>query len=287
MKNVTIYTTMTCPYCYRAKSLLKKLGVPYKEISVDYSTSDGTAIAGSDYTATSGTLIIAPGQTSGTISVPILADLSDENNETANINLSNARISAILFWIILGTFDDFILTSLSLQNNGQNFVDKKQAERKKILSQFMGIDLFDKLYDIAKRDVSDERAYLKKIKDKDVFGQLSQLQKELQNYVNVKEALLQDLLSEYKKTALVEGQIAQVREQSCKELKVLHTTREAGLHTTFATQLRNKLNILAQLEQKGQETVQRQWQHEKKLRKGRWWREWKIPQDQRIRKATS
>ena len=87
------------------------------------------------------------------------------------------------------------------------------------------------------------------------------IQKELQNYVDVKEALLQDLLSEYKKTVLVEGQIAQVREQSCKELKVLHTTREAGLHATFATQLRNKLNILAQLEQKGQETVQRQWQH--------------------------
>ena len=86
------------------------------------------------------------------------------------------------------------------------------------------------------------------------------IQKELQNYVDVKEALLQDLLSEYKKTAFVEEQIAQVREQSCKELKVLHTTRETGLHATFATQLRNKLNILAQLEQKGQETVQRQWQ---------------------------
>ena len=90
---------------------------------------------------------------------------------------------------ILGTFDDFILTSLSLQNNGQNFIDKKQSERKKILSQFMGIDLFDKLYDIAKRDVSDEKAYLKKIKDKDVFGQLSTLQKELQEHKKSKERL--------------------------------------------------------------------------------------------------
>ena len=88
---------------------------------------------------------------------------------------------------ILGTFDDFILTSLSLQNNGQNFVDKKQAERKKILSQFMGIDLFDKLFDIAKHDVADERAYLKKVKDKNVFGQMSQLQKELQGYEEQKE----------------------------------------------------------------------------------------------------
>tara|TARA_B100000902_G_scaffold294438_1_gene281094 strand:+ start:304 stop:3510 length:3207 start_codon:yes stop_codon:yes gene_type:complete len=90
---------------------------------------------------------------------------------------------------ILGTFDDFILTSLSLQNNGQNFIDKKQAERKKILSQFMGIDLFDKLFDIAKRDVADERAYLKKIKDKNVFGQLSELQKQLQSYEEQKEKL--------------------------------------------------------------------------------------------------
>ena len=90
---------------------------------------------------------------------------------------------------ILGTFDDFILTSLSLQNNGQNFVDKKQAERKKILSQFMGIDLFDKLFDIAKHDVADERAYLKKVKDKNVFGQMSQLQKELQGYAEQKEKL--------------------------------------------------------------------------------------------------
>ncbi len=35
MKEVTIYTTLTCPFCYKAKRLLNKLGVSYKEISVD------------------------------------------------------------------------------------------------------------------------------------------------------------------------------------------------------------------------------------------------------------
>ena len=71
---------------------------------------------------------------------------------------------------ILGSFDDFILTSLSLQNNGQNFIDKKQAERKQILSQFMDIDIFDKMYDVAKQDVADERAVFKKIRNKDLFS---------------------------------------------------------------------------------------------------------------------
>jgi len=81
---------------------------------------------------------------------------------------------------ILGTFDDFILTSLSLQDNGQNFIDKKQAERKKILSQFMGIDLFDKLYDIAKQDVSDEKAVYKKLKQNDLFSKSIQLKKRIE-----------------------------------------------------------------------------------------------------------
>lgn len=32
--DVTIYTTMMCPYCYRAKALLGKKGVAYKEVHV-------------------------------------------------------------------------------------------------------------------------------------------------------------------------------------------------------------------------------------------------------------
>lgn len=34
MADVTIYTTMMCPYCYRAKALLGKKGVVFKEIDV-------------------------------------------------------------------------------------------------------------------------------------------------------------------------------------------------------------------------------------------------------------
>lgn len=34
MAEVEIYTTMFCPYCFRAKRLLKDKGVPYREIDV-------------------------------------------------------------------------------------------------------------------------------------------------------------------------------------------------------------------------------------------------------------
>ena len=37
MKEVTIYTTRLCPFCYKAKILLNKLGVSFTEISIDLS----------------------------------------------------------------------------------------------------------------------------------------------------------------------------------------------------------------------------------------------------------
>ena len=60
-----------------------------KVITIDYTTSDGTADAGSDYTAANGTITFAPGVTTQNIPVAILADAIDEANETVTITLSN------------------------------------------------------------------------------------------------------------------------------------------------------------------------------------------------------
>jgi len=64
-------------------------------VTVDYATSNGTATAGEDYTATSGTLTFAPGDTTKTFTVAVLADSIDEANETATITLSNASNASI------------------------------------------------------------------------------------------------------------------------------------------------------------------------------------------------
>ena len=58
-------------------------------ITVDYTTSDDTAIAGSDYIATSGTLTFAPGETIKTINVPVIGDTVAELQERYLITLSN------------------------------------------------------------------------------------------------------------------------------------------------------------------------------------------------------
>ena len=59
-------------------------------VTVDYATADGTAKAGADYTATSGRLTFAAGETSKTVNVPVLDDAVDEGEETFTLRLSNA-----------------------------------------------------------------------------------------------------------------------------------------------------------------------------------------------------
>jgi hypothetical protein len=59
-------------------------------VTVTYATVNGTAIAGSDYTAGSGTLTFAPGQTSKTVAVAVRGDTTLELNETFFVELSGA-----------------------------------------------------------------------------------------------------------------------------------------------------------------------------------------------------
>ena len=59
-------------------------------VTVDYATADGSAKAGEDYTATSGTLTFAAGEKTKTVNVPVLDDAVDEGEETFTFRLSNA-----------------------------------------------------------------------------------------------------------------------------------------------------------------------------------------------------
>jgi hypothetical protein len=65
-------------------------------VTVGYTTADGSATAGSDYTTASGTLTFTAGQTSKTVSVTIAGDTTVESDETFFINLSNVTGNATI-----------------------------------------------------------------------------------------------------------------------------------------------------------------------------------------------
>jgi hypothetical protein len=67
-----------------------------RSVTVAYATADGTATAGSDYTARSGTLTFAAGVTSVTLAITVRGDTTIEPDETVLVNLTNPTNSTIL-----------------------------------------------------------------------------------------------------------------------------------------------------------------------------------------------
>ncbi len=72
-------------------------------VSVGYSTANGTATAGSDYTAATGTVTFAAGETSKTIQVAVKGDTAVEANETFTVNLANVSGATIAKAAATGT----------------------------------------------------------------------------------------------------------------------------------------------------------------------------------------
>ena len=73
-----------------------RTGVTNTSVSVAFTTTNGTALAGVDYTATNAVFVFAAGVTSRTFTVPIVNDSVSESPETVNLRLSNPTGGALL-----------------------------------------------------------------------------------------------------------------------------------------------------------------------------------------------
>ncbi|CCI03457.1 Calx-beta domain-containing protein [Microcystis aeruginosa] len=80
----------------QATVTVKLTGISHQAFTVDYSTNNGTAKAGQDYTSVSGTLTFNAGESQKTITIPINNDTNYEGNETFTLNLSNPIGGAVL-----------------------------------------------------------------------------------------------------------------------------------------------------------------------------------------------
>ena len=70
---------------------------------VEYATSDGTAKAGADYVAATGTLFFYAGELTKTVAVTVLDDLHDDDGETLTLTLSNPIEARIEDGVATGT----------------------------------------------------------------------------------------------------------------------------------------------------------------------------------------
>ena len=80
---------------------------------------------------------------------------------------------------MLGTLDDFLLTSMASQLDSLTFIKEGSTRRKEILAKFLDLEIFDKKYKLAKDDASDMRGALKRLEDKNFDEEMEQAAKEL------------------------------------------------------------------------------------------------------------
>ena len=103
----------------------------------------------------------------------------DDTGEKLSLNGDQRRTTQNNIKKVIGSYDDFILTSMSSQNNSTVFIDKTQKERKELLSQFMGLKIFDTLYTQAAEDIKEVNTLLKDFKKSDYDSELASITNDL------------------------------------------------------------------------------------------------------------
>ncbi len=98
----------------------------------------------------------------------------EEGGVITSLNGTERRDTNAVIEQYVGKYEDFVLTALSLQGNNSIFIDKSQSERKDLLAQFMGLNIFDKLYETATEDIKEVAVLIKNFKKTDFTTELAE-----------------------------------------------------------------------------------------------------------------
>jgi DNA repair exonuclease SbcCD ATPase subunit len=118
-------------------------------------------------------------QRNGHVKVNVDFYTFDDAGEKVSLNGDQRRTTDVNIRKVIGTYDDFIMTVLSLQSNSTVFIDKTQKERKDLLAQFMGIGVFDQLYTLAADEIHDVQSLLKSFQKNNYDKELADIKKDL------------------------------------------------------------------------------------------------------------
>ena len=137
---------------------------------------------------------IAKKQRNGHVKVNVDFYTHDDSGEVISLNGDQRRTTNNNIKQVVGTFEDYILTTLSAQNANTVFIDKTQKERKELLAQFMGLGVFDRLYTLANEEISEVQAVLRNFSKTNYDEQLA----DVETNIDVLSDNLKDKRKEYK-----------------------------------------------------------------------------------------
>lgn len=190
-----------------------------------------------------------------------------DNGDTLNLNGEDRRDTNANIRSYVGTYEDFVMTTLSSQNSNALFIDKSHSERKDLLIQFMGLNVFDKLFDAAHVESKEISGVLKRFKKSDVTDQiadthsklvteqeeLAKVEDEKEYYENFIDGLTEEQETCRSKKRPVPKKLANITELEKNLKKAQATLKKAEEDVEYAT---NDLNRLHELLADGLEEMQ-------------------------------
>ena len=117
-----------------------------------------------------------------------------QKNEIQDLNGEQRRETEKVLRKLIGTSDDFLLTSVASQGEMNTFIKEKATSRKLILSKFLDLTIFDKMHDLAKEESSDLRSQVKNLPLKNWQEEIEELKGSVKNQKSDIKILESDLL---------------------------------------------------------------------------------------------
>ena len=116
----------------------------------------------------------------GTVKVDVNFYRINEDGSTESLNGEERRDTNSIIRQYVGSYEDFILTAMSNQSNSGGFIEKSQREKKELLAQFLDMNVFEELYQIANDEIRELSALLKDYKNQNFTDKLVEAKEDLQ-----------------------------------------------------------------------------------------------------------
>ena len=151
----------------------------------------------------------------------------------------------------IGTYEDFILTSVSSQNNTANFIDKSQSERIDLLTAFMDITIFDQLYEMGTNDIKEYQVLVKEYEKNDYEGEIADHVSNIEKYSNEYSVLKlsKDSLTE-KKITLNDSILCNVKKLITVDTSIVDINSLEASKKSIESKVLNSQNALSELNSK-------------------------------------
>jgi len=105
-------------------------------------------------------------------------ELDESGSVIKDLNGEQRRETEKFLRAVVGTSDDFLLTSLASQGEMNNFIRHKASARKTILTKFLDLEIFEEMCTLAKSDSSSFKGLLASVPDRDWDVLISELERE-------------------------------------------------------------------------------------------------------------